>query len=282
MALKKSNEAEKSVEQIVDEIEKEEEPKISPLVVDEDGNSEEIELLCGYRDENGTIHKTFRFREMDGRDEEAINKSDVRPNGAKVMNILAERCVTQIGTITKKSAGAVKWRKIIHSLLGGDLDLIAIKIREFSKGEEIEFRHKCPHCGANLTSYVNVNEFSIREFQGLMEVPFTLSRGYKDKNGIIHTSGVIRLLNGEDREIITPQIKKNPASALTAILARTCVFDDGFPVSTEVMASLTVRDREYLQKLLQENVFGIDTTVELTCSSCGSDITGEVQTSNFL
>lgn len=282
MALKKLNDEEKSVEQIVDEIEKEDEPKVSQLVTDEDGYSEEIPMLAGYEDEDGVVHDTFRFREMDGRDEEAINKQDVRANGAKVMNILVERCVTQIGSLTRKAVGATKWHKIITSLLGGDLDYMAIKIREFSKGDEIEFRHKCPHCGANLTSFVNVNEFGIKEFKGLREIPFSLSRGYRDKNGHIHTEGVIRLMNGEDREIITPQIRKNPASALTSILARTCVFNDGFKVNTEVMASLTVRDREYLQKLLTDNVFGIDTTVELQCSSCGADITGEVQTSNFL
>ena len=282
MGLKKMPNEEKSVEQIVDEIEKEEEPKVSQLVTDEDGYSEEIPMLAGYVDDKGVLHDTFRFREMDGRDEEAINKQDVRNNGAKVMNIVVERCVVQIGTLTKKAVGAIEWHKIIQKLLGGDIDYMAIKIREYSKGSDIEFRHKCPNCGAKLTSYVDSNEFAIKEFQGLREIPFSLSKGYKDKNGNIHTDGVIRLLNGEDREIITPQIKKNPASALTSILARTCEFNDGFKVTNEVMSCLTVRDREYLQKLLTENVFGIDTTVELQCSCCGADITGEVQTANFL
>lgn len=282
MALKKLVEEEKSVEQIVDEIEKEDEPKLNPMAVDEDGNSEEIPMLAGYVDEDGILYDTFRFREMDGRDEEAINKQDVRANGAKVMNTLIERCVTHIGSLTRKSVGATKWHKIINSLLSGDIDYMATKIREFSKGSEIEFRHKCPHCGANLTSYVDVNEFSIKEFKGMREIPFILSRGYKDRNGNIHKEGVIRLMNGEDRKVITPQIKKNPASALTSILARTCKFDDGFKVTSEVMSCLTVRDREYLQNLLTENVFGLDTTVELQCSSCGEDIIGEVQTSNFL
>lgn len=282
MALKKSIDEEKTVEQVVDEIEKEDEPKISTLYTNEEGYSEEIPMLHGYTDENGVLHNTFCFREMDGKDEEAINKQDVRVNGAKVMNIILERCVTRIGTLTKKSVGMVMWHKIIRNLLGGDIDFIAMKIREFSKGDEIEFKHKCPHCGAKLTSYINVNEFGIREFKGMEEVPFSLTRGYRDKNGNVHKDGVIRVMNGEDREIVTPQIRKNPASALTTILARTVTFDDGFPVNADVMASLSVRDREYLQKLLEENVFGIDTTVELTCSSCGEDISGEVQTSNFL
>lgn len=282
MGLKKLPNEEKSAEQIVDEIEKEEEPKVSQLVTNEDGYSEEIPLLAGYVDASGVLHDTFRFREMDGRDEEAINKQDVRSNGAKAMNILVERCVVQIGSLTKKAVGATEWHKIIQKLLSGDIDYMAIKIREFSKGSEIEFHHKCPECGAKLTSYVDVNELGVKEFKGLREIPFSLTRGYKDKNGNIHKDGVIRLMNGEDREIVTPQIRKNPASALTSILARTCTFDDGFNITNEVMSCLSVRDREYLQKLLTENVFGIDTTVELQCSVCGSDIVGEVQASNFL
>lgn len=272
----------KSVEEIVDEIEKEEKPEISSLSVDEDGNSEEYPLLAGYEDEDGKTYDTFTFREMNGKDEEAINKSDIRMNGAKVMNVLVERCVTSIGGLTRKSVGAVKWKKIIESLLGGDIDWMVMKIRAASKGNEIEFRHTCPHCKAKLTSFVDVDEFGTVEFKGLREIPFNLVRGYKDKKGAVHKDGVIRLMNAKDREVVTPMIRKNPAQALTAILSRTCVFDDGFPVDAEVMSSLSVRDRDILNDLLKENTFGIDTTIELTCSSCGEDITSEVQTSNFL
>lgn len=273
----------KSVEEIVDEIEKEEKPEISNLVVDEDGNSEEYPLLAGYEDEEtGKVYDTFTFREMNGKDEEAINKSDIRMNGAKVMNVLVERCVTSIGDLTRKTVGAVKWKKIIESLLGGDVDYIVMKIREASKGSEIEFRHTCPHCKAKLTSFVDVSEFGTIEFKGLRTIPFSLNRGYKDKWGVIHKDGTIRLMNAKDREVITPMIRKNPAQALTAILSRTCTFDDGYPVNAEVMSSLSVRDRDLLNDLLRENTFGIDTTIELTCTSCGEDITSEVQTSNFL
>ena len=279
--LKKSVENNNELTKVVDTIEAESMRNLNDEVeVSEDGYVHDVPLLAGYTDKNGVFHDTFTYREMNGKDEEAISKADVRQNGAKMVNVLVERCVVAIGTLTKKECGA-EWGKIVRELLGGDLDYMAFKIRELSKGKEVEFSHKCPNCGTKLTTIVNTDEFEIKPFMGAFTVDFTLPRGYKDPKGVVHKEGVIRLPNGFDREIVTPIFKKNVSTATTMLLTRLISFNDGGFITQSSVNEMSLRDRDYLEKIIKENAFGIDTALDITCSSCGADISGEVGQSNF-
>lgn len=270
------------VSSVVDQIERENVRTLEDEIeVSEDGLVHDVPLLAGYVDENGVLHDTFTYREMNGKDEEAISKADVRSNGAKLVNVVCERCVVAIGTLTKKECGAKKWGEIIRNMLSGDLDYMAFKIRELSKGKEVEFSHKCPDCGAKLKTIVNTDEFSIKPFGGLYEVEFELPKGYKDKKGEVHKDGVLRLPNGLDREIVVPLFRKNQATAKTMLITRLISFKDDAMVTQSSVNEMSLRDRDYLEKLVEENVFGIDTTLEIVCTTCGSDISGEVGQSNF-
>lgn len=283
MALKKANQS-NEIEKVVEEIESSEIRGLNEDVeVAEDGYVHDAPLLAGYLDpDTGQRHMTFTYREMTGKDEEAINKAEVRANGGKLINVLLERCVKSIGTLTKKELGTKKWADLIRSLYGGDLDYMAMKIRELSKGKEIEFTHKCPSCGTKLTTYVGTDEFEITPFSGADTVDFELPKGYRDKRGVIHKTGTVRMVNGLDREIVVPQFKKNSAVATTLLLTRLIKFDDGAFVTNDMVSDMSVRDREYLEKIIKECTFGIDTSIELTCDNCGAEISGEAGASNFL
>ncbi len=281
--LKKANNGSSNeLEKVVSQIESENVRTLNDEIeVGEDGLVHDVPLLAGYVDKDGVLHTTFTYREMNGKDEEAISKADVRQNGAKMVNVLVERCVTQIGTLTKKECGA-RWGTVVRELLGGDLDYMAFKIRELSKGKEVEFIHKCPNCGTKLTTIVSTDEFQIKPYMGQSAIDFSLVRGYKDGRGELHKDGIIRLPNGFDREIVTPLFKKNPSTAMTMMLTRLIAFNDGALVTQNLVNEMTLRDREILEKIIKENTFGIDTNIEIVCSSCGQDISGEVGQSNFL
>ena len=281
--LKKANNGSSNeLEKVVSQIESENVRTLNDEIeVGEDGLVHDVPLLAGYVDKDGVLHTTFTYREMNGKDEEAISKADVRQNGAKMVNVLVERCVTQIGTLTKKECGA-KWGTVVRELLGGDLDYMAFKIRELSKGKEVEFIHKCPNCGTKLTTIVSTDEFQIKPYMGQSAIDFSLVRGYKDGRGELHKDGIIRLPNGFDREIVTPLFKKNPSTAMTMMLTRLMAFNDGALVTQNLVNEMTLRDREILEKIIKGNTFGIDTNIEIVCSSCGQDISGEVGQSNFL
>ena len=254
----------------------------SSIPVNENGESDEFEMLAGYVDEDGVLHKTFVIREMNGKDEEAIKQTNNAQNGAKVINILLARCVVRIGTLVKKDFKPKEWENIIKKLYIGDQDFILLKIRELSLGKEIECQHTCPYCKASVTTYVDTDEFEILPFNGEREIPFELPRGYTDRRGNVFSTGVMRLPNGFDREVLTPKAKKNLAVATTLLLARLCKFDNGVPTTEEVMQNLKLRDREYLNKLLNEETFGPKTSVEIECPECGEEFTGSLSATNFI
>ncbi len=283
MALKKAS-ATDELRDTLDTIDQEEmrEINVNTPAVDEDGVVHGEQLLAGYIDKDGVLHSDFDYREMTGKDEEAISKAEIRSNGAKLCNILVERCVTRIGGIVKKDVGQFKWSQIVRELLGGDLDYIVFKIRELSKGNEVEFTHKCPNCGQKLITIMNTNEFKIQPFKGEREIPFELVRGYKDNKGNVHKTGVMRLPNGLDREIVTPMFRKNTSSAITTLITRCTQFDDGTVPNSQQVQDMSIRDRDILENIIKENVFGVDTTIEgLICDNCGQDITGELGQSDF-
>lgn len=244
-----------------------------------------FEMLAGYKDSDGVTHKEFTLREITGKDEEAIHKSDVKGNSSKVVSILLTRCVTRIGTLTPKSVGGrAKWEEIIKSLYVGDQDYMLLQLRKISIGEELEVDHICPNkeCKAKLHTILDIDELDIIPFGEEREIEFELPRGYKDKKGVVHSTGTMRLPTGLDREILTPLAKTNLAKAETVMLTRLCKFDDGAYIDEDVMSSLSIRDREYLQKLLQEHYFGVKLETEVVCDSCGESFMGTFNASNFI
>lgn len=250
-----------------------------------DDESTVYEMLAGYKDSDGVIHKEFTLREITGKDEEAIHKSDVKNNGSKVVSTLLTHCVTSIGSLTPKSVGGrAKWGEIIRSLYVGDQDYMLLQLRKLSVGSELSVNHICPNseCKAKLQTTVDIDELEIIPFKGERQVEFELPRGYKDKKGNVHTSGVMRLPTGLDREVLTPLAKTNVARAETVMLTRLCKFSDGAYIDEDVMGSLVLKDREYLQKLLREHYFGVNLETEVTCDSCGETFTGSFSASNFI
>lgn len=250
-----------------------------------DDDSPVYEMLAGYKDKDGVTHTQFTLREITGKDEEAIHKADVKNNGSKVVSVLLSRCVTSIGTLTPKSVGGKqKWEEIIKSLYTGDQDYMLIQLRKISIGEEVTVNHVCPNkeCKAKLNTVLGLDELEIMPFDGEREIDFELPRGYKDRKGVLHTTGTMRLPTGLDREVLTPLAKTNLAKAETVMLTRLCKFDDGAYVDDDVMSSLSIRDREYLQKLLQEHFFGVKLQIEVTCDCCGESFIGSFNASNFI
>ena len=243
-----------------------------------------FEMLAGYKDKDGVTHKEFTLREMTGKDEEAIHKSDVKSNGSKIVSVLLSRCVTRIGTLTPKSLGKQKWEELIKSLFTGDQDYMLIQLRKLSIGEEIELNHVCPNkdCKAKLNTVLSVDELEVVPFSGERVIEFELPRGSTDRKGVLHKTGTLRLPTGLDREVLTPLAKTNLAKAETVMLTRLCKFDDGAYVDDDVLSSLSIRDREYLQKLLQEHFFGVKLETEITCDSCGESFMGSFNASNFI
>lgn len=244
----------------------------------------EGDLLAGYKDEKGVIHKTYTLRDMTGEDEEVISRSDIKSNGAKMISTLLSRCVTSIGTLTKKSVGVQAWKKIFEDMLVGDRDMMLLNLRKNSIGEDIEVTHTCtnPNCKAKLKTLISVDEIEVNPFDGLWEIPFDLPKGYVDAKGNVHKTGKMRRPNGLDGEILTPVAKNNIAKANSLLLSRLCQFDDGAYIDQAIMAKLCVKDRQYLNNLLAEHPFGPDLTFTVMCDQCGEEFRATLNQANFI
>lgn len=238
----------------------------------------EFSLEVGYVDKDNVTHTSYTLKEMTGKEEEAIHKSDVKGNSAKAITRLLAYCVTSIGSLTPKSVGKfTEWEKIIKSLYAGDVDNMLLNLRRISIGEEVTVQHLCPFCKTKLNTTFNVDELPKIPFKGNTVIPFTLKGGYVDGKGEVHKEGTLRLPTHEDRELAFPLAKKNIAYAETFMLSRLCTFNDGYPIDDTVMRALTVKDRKYLTGILKENNFGVDTVINSVCSNCGEELQVNMQ-----
>lgn len=108
------------------------------------------------------------------------------------------------------------------------------------------------------------------EFQ--TEYPFTLPRGFVDRDGNLHKEGTMRMANAGD-EILPlkdPRVQQNPGYLTIILLARVITRLGSLPtVDTRVIESLYTMDLAYLQDLYQRiNTMEIP-VYKGVCPHCG-------------
>jgi hypothetical protein len=242
----------------------------------------ELLFLAGYIDENGELHRDFTIRDLDGEDEEVIAKKENQTNGSKVVRVILERCIERIGIYEKSKMPSKKWLNIIQSLLIGDQDYAVMQIRKESLGEEMGIKNICPYCKEKLKTIIDIDEIKTLPFIGAREISFELPKGYTDKDGVVHKNGKMRLPNGLDREILDPVARRNLGSANTLLLTRLITEFEGLKIHDGLLKKMSIRDREYLLSLLDENKFGPDMRIEVTCSTCGETFESASSVENFI
>lgn len=245
--------------------------------------TETSNFLKGFKDENGVVHTEFEYREMNGTDEEAIAKPKVKTSGSLITRTLLERCIVRIGAIEKSEVKPSEWTRIIQSLAIGDQDFAMLKIRELSLGDEFEVSHKCPSCKTKINSVFTLDELPIVPYSGVDEIEFELPRGYKDKDGNLHKTGILRHATGLDREALDKVITQNPSVANTLLLAR-CIKSLGtLPITDDLLRKLSLRDRNFLFDLIRNEAFGYDVDdFEIECPNCGRELRVSFNQTDFL
>ena len=107
------------------------------------------------------------------------------------------------------------------------------------------------------------------------EFPFTLPRGFVDRDGNLHKEGVMRLANAGD-EILPlkdPRVQQNPGYLTIILLARVITKLGTLPtVDTNVVERLYTMDLAYLQDLYQR-INTMEMPVYKTiCPHCGEEV----------
>lgn len=244
-----------------------------------------FELEVGYKDENGTVHKEVEIREITGFDEENLSKAEVRTSVGKVITTLLSSVVLRIGDLTPKELGKTKWEKIFREMFMGDRDKIMLEIRKFTNGDEMELDMKCPYCKSRIKHIVEIEQDI--EYKPLnvdpYAIPFELPKGIKNREGEVCKTGTIRLPNGVDQEQLDAIARKNAGMANTTLLSRAIINIDGFgQASLNTVRKMSVRDRDYLIKLLGESTYGPKFEINFSCPSCGEEVEAGVHPVNFI
>ncbi len=116
------------------------------------------------------------------------------------------------------------------------------------------------------------------------EFPFTLPKGYVDKEGNRCRDGVMRLATGAD-EILPlkdPRVEKNPAYLFVIILSRVVVKLEHVPViNPGVIEGLFSEDLWYLQRMYHEVNGAAARSVATQCPQCGHGYAVEIPLGEF-
>lgn len=249
-------------------------PKMSDL-------QDEYDLIAGYTDEKGKLHKTFSIRPLNGEDEEVISRHKNSPM-VKLYNLLLSRCLLTLGDIDFQSLPKSNREEILNSMYTADIDVIILRLREVSVGEELELRHKCPKCGQSITTRLSVDEVKVVPWDGERGIPFELPVGIRDEQGNVHKTGIIRYSTNGDRNRFAPIAQRDFAKGKTIMILNLTEFDDDFELTEQIVRKMTMRDREYLIKLSAENQFGLDLKIPVECPECGNEFEGGLNITNFI
>ncbi len=266
--------------EVVDEIKKDlSEGDRSPFEGLQDYNT----LPYGYEDKKGKLHREVEFRELKGSDEEEISQGAVRNNIGKIVTILLANCTKRIGDYTKENMQKAQWEEIFRDMYIGDRDALLLYISEWTYGKEIDFDSRCPVCRESLIISFETGEL---EWQDPPTDPghieFTLPRGYKDNEGVIHNRGVVRMPNGLDQELLDKPARKNPGKGNTMLITR-CMQELGnAKLSGGLFRDIGQKDRQQITKVMSDNVYGPLFEVKTVCDSCGSEFTAGVNPVNFI
>lgn len=223
------------------------------------GSTGVFELPCGYYDENTQVlHTQVEVREITGREEDML-ASDKVPNAQK-MSVLLSGCVTRIGDITEPG----KLARAVQKMTMGDRVFLVFAVRRVTLGDELPVREKCPECGTRSLYMVDLStDLEIKKMDDPTKriFDYTLPSGKQVR---------LRVSTGEDEERMAKVRQRKTDSLSQALLMRLELLDGEKP-TLQMVQDLGMRDRHFLREKFQEVEGGVDTTLELTCSSCGNE-----------
>lgn len=248
-----------------------------------DYETKTVELLYGYKDSDGIIHKEAEIREMTGVDEEDVQRPENRSNIGRVVTTILKNCVVRIGTYEKSEVKPTQWENIMKDLFIGDRDLLLMKIREFTYGEDIEIPFRCPACRQEGKHIMEWDEVKIEPLKcDPYAVEFELKKGVPDANGERVKHGLLRMPKGIDQELLDSIAKKNMGQANTSLITR-CVTSLGdIKLSSNTFKQMVGPDREKIVDTIADNAFGPNFRVEIDCPSCGEHLELGAHPVNFL
>lgn len=228
----------------------------SALVISPSDNL--VTLPGGFITEAGEVIKTAEVRELTGRDEELIARSN---NAGRTFSTILSCGVAKIGN--EKAT-----EKLLDELLSGDRDALMVGIYKATFGNTTTLASFCIGCGETKTIEIDVDEdLKSRTLADPIADRSFLVKGKSHEYRVILPNGAVQ------RELSINLDKSLPE--LTSILLQATVMEiDGKPViSKNQIQSLGLMDRKAISEAIAERNPGPEfSDVTVTCPDCDGEV----------
>ena len=218
-----------------------------------------VELPGGYLSDTGEVIRTAEIREMTGRDEEAVAKTN---NLAKALLTILQRCVVKIG---KEPAN----EDMLDNLLSGDRDMLLLGILKATFGSTPRVTTYCGGCQEPKEVLIDINsDIKVKVLVNSIEDRvFTV----KGKSGEI----TVQLPTGKVQKELINNAEKTGAELTTALLEGTVLKINDNPIFSKTQVqNLSILDRRMIVEELNKRVPGPQfENLKTVCPDCESEVT---------
>lgn len=242
----------------------------------------QVELPLGFIDESGRAHRTAVIQKMRGH-EEALFYDTSLPPGRLVTELLK-------GCLVRLVDGPEITGQLVSRLFSADRNFLVVQIRRITLGDLVHCRYTCRGCGADITVAEDLSRLEVRRGgEGVLRPSFRveLDDGYRDGEGVTHTTLELRLPRGDDEEFIGQMTDNDPLRARDALVLR-CIQSFGSmrraaleAYGLKILRDLTLGDRRKIYRALDDDMPGVNFRRTATCERCGEQFKTVLEISGF-
>lgn len=231
-----------------------------------------FDLPCGYLSD-GKLITDVEVREITGDEEDMLGSKKI--SDQKKIGELISRCVSRVGSFQGQQA-----RDVLPYLTVGDRTFLMFAIRRVSLGDDYPFVDKCPNCELEQLFVLDLSTLDIRAMTDPMKRTYDIKLPSSGKQVTWH------VMIGKDEEFINKYDKSGLDSVSLAVLARLDSIDGtpvnlspiaGKPAALLMVKSLNITDRNALRDDFDEREGGVETTMDMSCPSCGHEFSRELE-----
>lgn len=218
-----------------------------------------VELPGGYITPAGEVIRTAEVRELTGKDEEAISKTN---SMGKALLTVLQRGTVKIGDIKADE-------KVLDELLAGDRDALLLGIIKATFGTEAEIPSYCSGCQEVKTVSVNLDtDIKTKTLANPIDDRLFTVEG---KRGDI----LVQLPNGKVQKELISNSDKTSAELNTIVLEKTVLrIGDKDVISKSQVQNLGVADRRKITEEMNKRAAGPQfEDLTIACPDCESEVT---------
>jgi hypothetical protein len=242
----------------------------------------QVELPLGYVDESGRVHRSAVIQKMRGHEEALFYDLGLSPG----------RLVTELikGCLVRLVDGPEITAHLVSRMFSADRNFLVVQIRRVTLGDVVTCRYTCRGCGADFAVAEDLGHLEVRrsgEGAPGQTIHVELEDGYRDHEGVTHTSLELRLPRGDDEEFISRMTNNDPLRARDALVLH-CTKSFGTMPRTylesrglKILRDLTLGDRRRIYRALDDESPGVNFRRTVACERCGEQFKTVLEMSSF-